>query len=327
VETIHITTADTAKTATNPLDTLTLVAVNATTVTVAGNAGLSLADTGTAITSLDASGITKGSFSWTSSGQAANAVIHGSATGINTVNLAADTNNDTYTGGSGVDTLTLGTGNNTVSTGAGADNISGAATGNQTITTGDTAGVVVSIGAGNNVITVGGGAGDHVTVTNGNNTITVGGGAADQVTVGGGLNIVNLGTGAGDTVTVGAGLNVSTYTTVNGWATGDIIATTTAITEVGMVGATASAAFAAAKVTSLDPATATFQQFADFAVHNIATASGDAAWFQFGGNTYIVENATGGELTFHNSTDIIVKLTGLVDLSTATIAANHIVHG
>jgi S-layer protein len=60
----------------------------------------------------------------------------------------------------------------------------------------------------------------------------------------------------------------------------------------------------------------------------IGTANGSAngahAWFQYGGNTYIVECMTdksGGAGTDASATDLVVKLTGLVDLSTATFAA------
>jgi len=61
---------------------------------------------------------------------------------------------------------------------------------------------------------------------------------------------------------------------------------------------------------------------------NIAAAgdgstNGAISWFQYGGNTYIVEDNSAGA-TF-GAGDIVVKLTGLVDLSTATGAGTHII--
>ena len=55
---------------------------------------------------------------------------------------------------------------------------------------------------------------------------------------------------------------------------------------------------------------------------DVAAASGTAGvirWFQFGGNTYIVQDRS-GSADFVNGTDIVVALTGLVDLSTASLA-------
>jgi len=45
------------------------------------------------------------------------------------------------------------------------------------------------------------------------------------------------------------------------------------------------------------------------------------AWFQFGTDTYVVVDDTVGTNTFVSGTDSVVKLTGLVDLTTATNSA------
>lgn len=50
------------------------------------------------------------------------------------------------------------------------------------------------------------------------------------------------------------------------------------------------------------------------------TVAGTVTWFQYGSNTYIVENVDG--TTGIDANDIVVKVTGLVDLSTATFASN-----
>jgi S-layer protein len=58
------------------------------------------------------------------------------------------------------------------------------------------------------------------------------------------------------------------------------------------------------------------------AVNLLGSDTNDAAWFQFGGNTYIVQSggdhSTGGTPDFQNGQDSIIQITGLVDLSTAS---------
>ncbi|MEN9864741.1 MAG: hypothetical protein RL748_331, partial [Pseudomonadota bacterium] len=48
---------------------------------------------------------------------------------------------------------------------------------------------------------------------------------------------------------------------------------------------------------------------------------GAIGWFQLGGDTYVVETRHDGSSTptFVNGTDLIVKLTGLIDLSHADV--------
>jgi len=84
--------------------------------------------------------------------------------------------------------------------------------------------------------------------------------------------------------------------------------------------------FVSAKISSLDVGTAVFQDYANAVVAGATQAdhsmNGAFGWFQFGGNTYLVEvkhtTAAGINQTFVNGVDQIVKLTGLIDLSTAT---------
>ena len=69
--------------------------------------------------------------------------------------------------------------------------------------------------------------------------------------------------------------------------------------------------------------------FTDYANEAIRTSfDGEVSWFQYGGDTYAVENmAIGGaqspndEDTFTNGFDIIVKITGLVDLSDSSFSS------
>ncbi len=315
VETINITTADTQTTPTNPLDTLTLVAAGASTVIVSGNAGLDLSGAvDLALTSLDASGITKGSFTFTSGALTAAAAIKGSATGTNTVTFSAAVNGAvTYTGGTGNDVITASNGkSDVINLGNGTNSVTGAA-GNMTIT-GGTGADTVTLTTGNNVVNLGNGA-NAFTATTGNNTYT-GGTGVDTVSVGGGVNTITTGTGA-DVVTITtAGTTVNTYSTITDAHAGMQIAFTNLGTET----------FVSTKVSTLNANTAVFQDFANAVVAGATQANhandGAFGWFQFGGNTYLVEvkhdTTAGTNQTFANGVDQIVCLTGLVDLSTVT---------
>ena len=66
--------------------------------------------------------------------------------------------------------------------------------------------------------------------------------------------------------------------------------------------------------------TAVFQDYANQAIST--TDTGDVAWFQFGGNTYIVSNASNNASSFQNGTDIIVRISGLVDLSKSAFSSS-----
>jgi len=309
VEVFNITTADTQATPSGSfMDTVTLLGNSVKTIAVAGNAGLALTATSTALTSVDASGITLGGFAWTSGALAGASVVKGSATGANTVNVSAATGAVTYTGGSGADSITATNGKaNVVSLGDGTNSYT-ATTGNQTVTGGAGADTV-AVGNGNNTVSLGNGA-NSFTATSGNNTYT-GGTGVDTVTVGGGMNTLTLGAGA-DVVTISAaGANVNTYTTIADAAAGDTIG----FVDLGVE------TFKSAKVTLAN--TAVFQDYANAVIQagGNASVNGAFGWFQFGGDTYLVESrhdGSGNNASFVNGTDMLIKLTGLIDLSTAT---------
>jgi len=64
--------------------------------------------------------------------------------------------------------------------------------------------------------------------------------------------------------------------------------------------------------------TAVFQDYANAAIAT-NTTQGGISWFQYSGNTYIVQEAGANTSnSFTNATDFIVKLIGVVDLSTAS---------
>ena len=173
-----------------------LTDADATTINVAGDAGLDLTFTGTKVTSFDASGVTKGAVDWTSGALAAAATVKGGA-GANTIDLSASSKAMNYTGGAAVDTITTGAGADTIVAGAGNDVIdagNGANTvhgdaGNDDITTGTGADTIEG-GAGNDTIDAG----------NGTNTIN-GGDGNDGITGGSGVDTVDGGAGT-DTFTL-----------------------------------------------------------------------------------------------------------------------------
>lgn len=379
VENVNIVVSDTQALPSGSFNnTFTLLGNSAKSVGVRGNAGVTLTATDTALTSLDASGITLGGFTFTSGALANAATINGSAAGTNSVNFTAATAAVTYTGGTGADsvtannaqanvvslgngtnsftggdggnTVTSGTGNDTVMVGSGNNNATlgngtnsfTATSGNNAVTTG-TGNDTVSVGSGNNIANLGDGnneftgtsgnntvttgAGDDtVMVTSGNNTVNLGNGAnsftatsgnnnytggtgVDLVTVGGGVNTIFTGAGADVINLTAVTANVNTYTTVSDFAVGDQLSFADLGDEV----------FNSTKVTLGN--TAVFQDYANavIAAAGDASMNGALGWFQFAGDTYVVESRHNAaqNASFVNGTDMIVKLTGLLDLSTA----------
>ncbi len=165
----------------------------------------------------------------------------------------------------------------------------------------------------NSAVVKGGSAADTLTAT-GNSQKLHGGAGADTLVVTGNLTELTGGAGA-DTFNIGdATTNVNSYATITDLAAGDKIKFSEG-----------AANFAASKVVLAN--TAVFQDYANAAI--AASSDGEVSWFQFAGDTYIIENvAIGGQLipdnevTFTNGSDIIVKITGLVDLSTASFSAS-----
>jgi len=150
VETVAITLDDSDATAATVMFDLNLDAVNATTITVSGDAGITFANSSyTALTTLDASGVT--------------------ATGAaGVVTFVANNIASTITGGAGNDVLTGGAQDDVINGGAGNDVLAGGA-GND----------VISGGAGDDAITGGAGV-DTLTGDAGADTFNI---AADAVDV------------------------------------------------------------------------------------------------------------------------------------------------
>ena len=137
------------------------------------------------------------------------------------------------------------------------------------------------------------------------------------MTVGGGANVVTLGAGT-DTVNLTApGSSLHIYTTLHDIGAGDTIVFADKGTE----------SFTVAKVVLGQHAI--FQDYANAAVTagGNASVNGAFGWFQYGQDTYLVQarhDATGNNAEFINGTDMIVELSGLIDLSTAIITGQTI---
>jgi S-layer protein len=160
--------------------------------------------------------------------------------------------------------------------------------------------------AGTKAETVKGGSGaDSLTAAAGTVADTlIGNGGADTLTSNAGLTSLTGGAGADVFVINAAGANVNVYSTITDATAGDVIRLVNQGTET----------FSTTALTLGD--TAVFQDFANLACAGDGSTNGIISWFQFAGNTYIVEDRSAAE-TFVNG-DVVVKLTGLVDLSTAT---------
>jgi len=299
--------------------TLKLAAVDATSLTITGTAGVDF--TGSTFTKLttvtsDAEGDIKIALS-----TADDSTV---TTGAGDDTITTGDGNDTIDAGDGDNTIDAGDGDNTITTGAGDDDIT-VGDGDNTIDAGDGDNIIVA-GDGDNTITTGAGD-DDITVGNGDNTIDAGDGdntivAGDgdnTITTGAGDDIITLGTGV-NTITTGAGsdkvvvavpLNGNSYSTITDAQSGDQL-------EFGTL-----TAFTTAKVSLAS--TAAFQDYLDAVV--AANGADKGGWFQFGGDTFVVVDADANSTTFQNNEDIVIRLQGQVDLSTATLDSNMLTIG
>jgi len=99
-----------------------------------------------------------------------------------------------------------------------------------------------------------------------------------------------------------ASINVNAYSTITDFTASDLLQFNA--TTIGFKNAAVSLGN-----------TAVFQDYANAAMNSLA--AGEAGWFQFDTNTYVVLDAAGNSTSFVNGEDMIVKLTGLIDLTNA----------
>jgi S-layer protein len=306
-------------TTTNDVDTLALtnVAANSTLNVVGRGTGAAGADVYT-VTLADATGaadvlnmvVTSANVAGLSAGLNAGTIT---ATGVETYNVSSTTAD---ADGSAGNTLAANEGTAGVLT---TINVSGntalTLTSNATaVTTVDASAATgaLTYTANDGTTTVTGGAGADILTGAGNSDVLIGGAGNDQLT---GANLTTLTGGAGnDTFFMNVATNVNSYSTITDLSSGDVVD----------LGATATTVFQAAAVTLAS--TAVFQDYANAAVNALGADADDAAWFQFGGNTYIVKSGADhsvatGTPDFQNGTDAIIEIVGLVDLSTASFNA------
>jgi RsaA N-terminal domain/RTX calcium-binding nonapeptide repeat (4 copies) len=197
---------------------------------------------------------------------------------------AALTSASTFTGSAGADTFNAAASTKAVTINAGA--------GNDVITGSSTIASTLNGGDGNDTIT-GGAEADTIT----------GGAGNDTITSGAGLDTVDVGAG-NDTFVLTANANGNVYATITGMGAGD---------KIDFLAGGAAATFVTAKLSLANTAA-----FADYLQAAAAGGADRVTWFQYGGDTYVVQDVTAGA-TFTNGADQVVKLVGLIDLSTATI--------
>ncbi len=304
VETINLTNTDTQATPSGSFNnTVTLLGNDLKTLTITGNAGLTLTAASTALTSLDASGLTKGGFTWTSGAIANGSTVKGSATGANIINLSAG-GRVTYTGGAGDDQITLG------DNGYGSELTLGG--GANTVTSG-TGGITITAGDGNDTVTVG--SGNHtVNLGNGTNAFTMeanayilytGGTGADTITVGNAGHQISLGGGADKVIITSAGFTDDmVHASISGFDSDD------QLTLMPASGVNAATGSIGAKITGQT----TLQGYLDAATAGNGGTTSIMRWFQLGTDTYVVLDNSANP-TFQSGVDNVVKLVGLVDLN------------
>ena len=174
------------------------------------------------------------------------------------------------------------------------------ATGKLTVTTlaGDTAATTVK----------GGSAADTLTAA----------GANDVLIGGAGNDTLKVTTGAAVTLSGGDGIDAFDVSGYKGTVGGAATITDFAKGETIKFVSNAAADFNSGKVTLI--AESTFTEYVNEAM-KVASANGanthGVAWFQFNNNTFVVQNI-GNDNTFNDGTDIIVKITGAVDLSASS---------
>ena len=261
-------------------DTATIV-MNAATEDSLGTVGFSVASAGLDTVTVTSSGVTS-----------AGAAVAQELT-------LADTSTTTITinGGSA---LTLHASGNTALTTINA----AAATGGLTIANGDTAATVTTItgsATANNSLEANTAGQSDVAVT------LNGGSGNDTLIANSGLDVINVGAGLDTVVVKIANLNSNNiYTTVNGMGVGDVLS----------LKAITGSSFNATKIVL--SSTSTFQQYLDTAA--ATSTAGKISWFQFDGNTYVVNDLATASTTFIAGQDVVVALTGLIDLSNSHLA-------
>ncbi|HEX7643540.1 MAG TPA: DUF4214 domain-containing protein [Burkholderiaceae bacterium] len=314
-------------------------------LTLNGNVGLTVVDSATPS---GATGITV-------AGQTDNAVVSFSASdatpsgttnsitlgdGNDTVNLSGGAAGSTHSIilGKGADSVTDGTAGTSNITVTGANGLAEHETANAAASVSFTLGdgnntasalnattVSITAGNGNNGITVSAATTLTVSAGNGANTISAtAAGASGSITVGTGANTIAIGDTGNMSITLGAHTGVDAITVgVNASNTAiSSIAGTQAGDTLTFSGDSAGGALHATQSTDVTANSGNISNLSDWISASLAnSAQHQVAWFQFGGNTYLVEqSATGNAQTLTG--DTIIELIGAHDLSTASFTGH-----
>ncbi|HZH28348.1 MAG TPA: calcium-binding protein, partial [Azospirillaceae bacterium] len=292
--------------ATGNVDTLSGGAGNDT---LTGGAGNDVVSGGDGADTLDGAAghdtLSGGADGDTLAGGSGNDVLNGDD-GADT--LDGGSGDDTLSGGNDGDTIVGGLGNDALNGDDGSDTLSGN-DGSDTLSGGNDGDTLLG-GSGND--TLNGDAGND-TLNGGDDADTLNGGIGDDTLTGGnGDDVLTGGTGV-DQLTGGAGADIfvveappsgTQYDTVTDAAAGDQVELVDRGTET----------FNATMLTGF----ATFQNYLDAAAAGDGSVNGAISWFQFGGDTYVVQDLS-NTAGFVDGTDIVVRLAGAVDLGTATL--------
>jgi hypothetical protein len=171
--------------------------------------------------------------------------------------------------------------------------------------------------------------------TNAKADTIVGGGGNDTIYAGSNGAVLTGGTGSDlflvySPSTTSGNKEVNTYSTITDFQAGDLLKLNAFYDNDGggnNVAANQKVASFAKLAAALNPATSTFLNYVTAAMeqakNTTAGVAGDAVWFMFGGNSYIViDNGAETAGTFVNDQDLIVQLTG-VDLTTASFNSTY----
>jgi S-layer protein len=241
-------------------------------------------------------------------GATTDTVTTGTNANVTTVNLTATDTTANVVAGTNTDTLTLTDAAATTITVNGNAHLS-LTSANTSVTSVDASGMTGGLTyttAGTTAETVKGGASSNVlTAAAGTQADTLVGGAGNDVlTANAGMDTLT-GNGGHDTFVIQTpSTNLNSYANITDAMAGDTI----------KMNANVGDTFNQSAITLGN--TAVFQDYANAVVHG--TTAHAIEWFQYSGNTYIIQNLSGAT-SFTNGTDLVVKLTGLVDLSHTSI--------
>ena len=189
--------------------------------------------------------------------------------------------------------------------------------------TGANGGVSFATDVTNKSVSLKGGAGNDVldasSITDITKVATLISGDGDDLLIGGaGRDVLTGGAGKDifDVATVIASTAVA-FDTITDLAAGDVIRFATIANTDATPTTAATKSLGDSLNVVIDSGVAVYQDYLNSAA---TKGAGIISWFQFSGNTYVVQDNDGSSEDFVNGTDNVVKITGLVDLTNATFS-------